>query len=224
MPDSNGNLQNNSRRTILFVITKLGIGGTEGHLIKILPILNKEDFIIKLFVIKSNDKFDNILREKGIEVNSGVTSRYTLIRVLLTIIKLLHHYRTVKPDLIHFFLPEAYIIGGICSFITPHSMLLMSRRSLNNYQKQHKLIKFIERLLHKRMDTLLGNSQAVANQLVLEGINKEKISVIYNGININGYQHKSENLKMQEKNKETNSNKIVLCPPQHYCMDSLMHF
>lgn len=40
----------------------------------------------------------------------------------------------------------------------------------------------LERLLHRRMDAVIGNSRAVVNDLAAEGIPSSKIRLIYNGI------------------------------------------
>ena len=50
----------------------------------------------------------------------------------------------------------------------------MSRRSLNNYQKKYFFIKFIEIILHQRMDYVIGNSQSIINQLKNDEFVSEK--------------------------------------------------
>ena len=60
----------------------------------------------------------------------------------------------------------------------------MSRRSLNLYMNNQPLIKKLELFLHKRMDAILGNSKAVVKELIEEGCEKSKVSLIYNGLDI----------------------------------------
>ena len=58
----------------------------------------------------------------------------------------------------------------------------MSRRSLNNYMNSKKIALKFEKILHQRMNVILGNSKAVANQLInIEGAPKNKVGLIYNG-------------------------------------------
>ena len=74
----------------------------------------------------------------------------------------------------------------------------MSRRSLNNYQKRHPLITPIERWLHGKMKVVLGNSQAVVEQLEGEGIAAERLGLIYNGVDLRTFKSsasKSESRK-----------------------------
>jgi glycosyltransferase involved in cell wall biosynthesis len=58
----------------------------------------------------------------------------------------------------------------------------MSRRSLNTYQRRHRLLARIERRLHSRMSAVVANSRAVLAELVIEGVAPERLGLIYNGI------------------------------------------
>ena len=50
-----------------------------------------------------------------------------------------------SPKIIHYYLPHAYLIGGFLSIFKGRKQLfLMSRRSMNNYQKKFFFIKLIE--------------------------------------------------------------------------------
>ena len=91
-----------------------------------------------------------------------------------------------KPDIVNFFLPQSYLIFGWASFFFKKINFLMSRRSLNDYQKKYLFIKFLEKILHKRMKYILTNSLAIKNQMVNdEGVSEDKVKVIYNSIKIN---------------------------------------
>ena len=64
-----------------------------------------------------------------------------------------------KPDAIHFLLPQAYILGGLTSLLFPKIKKIMSRRSMNYYQKKNFFYKYIEIFLHKKMDQIIVNSK-----------------------------------------------------------------
>ena len=61
---------------------------------------------------------------------------------------------------------------------------IMSRRSLSRYQRNWPAVARIERVLHRRMDAVTGNSRAVVNELISEGVPENKLRLIYNGIDI----------------------------------------
>ena len=57
--------------------------------------------------------------------------------------------------------------------------LIMSRRSLNTYQKNYFFCKSVEKFLHKKIDKILVNSSAIKNQLIKdEKVENKKIKLI----------------------------------------------
>ena len=91
--------------------------------------------------------------------------------------------RMFKPDIIHLYLPKAYLIGTLATIDYP-CIKIMSRRSLNLYQKDHKWLPWAERQLHKRMTVLLGNSSVVVSELIHKCGAPEKVGLIHNGVDL----------------------------------------
>ena len=58
----------------------------------------------------------------------------------------------------------------------------MSRRSLTDYRAKYPLLGAVERYLHRRTFGILGNSQAVIDQLTTEVDDRRKLALIHNGI------------------------------------------
>lgn len=88
----------------------------------------------------------------------------------------------------HFFLPEAYLVGSLCSMLAGGNHLrVMSRRSLNRYQDKNSFLAALERTLHGRMAAILGNSRAVVEELLEEGAPAERVGLIYNGVDISAF-------------------------------------
>ena len=70
----------------------------------------------------------------------------------------------------------------------------MSRRSLNFYQKKYFFIKWIEILLHKRMNFIIANSKCILNQLISEEyVNPNKCLLIHNGVSKKNIEKKISN-------------------------------
>ena len=177
------------RRSILYVIGTLDGGGAENHLCKISARLQKEGWQVNVFCLKKRGRLIPRLEAQGIHVHGidgapaspGLSNIRTLISASF---QLFRYLRRHKPDVVHFFLPHAYMVGGLISLMAGGSKRVMSRRSLNNYQSRHHwILGAIEKKLHKGMDVILGNSNAVAHQLRdLENVPDTKLNVIYNGI------------------------------------------
>jgi glycosyltransferase involved in cell wall biosynthesis len=90
--------------------------------------------------------------------------------------------RRRRPDVVHLFLPAAYLLGGTCALLAGQSAMVMSRRGLNGYQQKHPVLGWVERRLHRHVAVALANSRAVLAQLAEEGVPRERLGLIYNGV------------------------------------------
>jgi len=192
---------------ILYVIGSLDVGGTERHLSYILPKLLDRNFNPVVFVLTNRGGLADFLESKGVRVIAPFFSTSLnkfpkfLKRPLLLVSAIFSYIAFVlrwNPKIIHFFLPLSYLIGGLCSLFLGDRILIMSRRSLNYYQKRYPAISFIERLLHQRMNAVLANSIAVLNNLVDEGIPDARCGLIYNGIEVSKLNHCASRIATRE--------------------------
>lgn len=172
------------RTKILVIIGRLDLGGAEKHLLKILPSIDAATFLPSIYVFHSGGVLTESIADAGVRVIESPSKLKGILGILYTMIHLFNFLRKEKPDIIHYFLPEGYILGMFCSVASPHSKRIMSRRSLNNYQSKHLVLKRVEYFLHKYIDVALGNSLKVVKQLAEEGVSFNKIGLLYNGINI----------------------------------------
>jgi glycosyltransferase involved in cell wall biosynthesis len=178
---------------ILFVTAALDIGGTETHLVNLLPHLADEEFKPYVFSINGNGILGGELEQKGIKVFAtwGILKIRRLPRIfrallipLFSIITLVTLLIRLRPHVIHMFLPAAYIVGGLATMFSPVPVRIMSRRSRNYYQIRHPFATRLELILHRQMSILLGNSKKVIEDLKSESNEFAKIRLIYNGITL----------------------------------------
>lgn len=178
---------------ILYVIGDLDVGGAERHLVQILPELSKKGHKLVVYTMTKKGKLAPILEQAGIEVIEPVFASvlrkfWPIVRkpilLLVSTTSLLIVLARLSPSVIHFFLPESYLLGGLCSLAVGKRVRIMSRRSLNRYQLKHPLLARIERWLHPRMNAVLGNSKAVVQELKSEGVQADRLGLLYNGINL----------------------------------------
>lgn len=184
-------------RTILFVIGDLDVGGTEYHLVQILPRLARRGIRPLVYTLTRKSGLGSSLEASGIEViapplGSATRSMPRSIRRALllpvTMASLWSLMRTRRPEAVHFFLPQAYLVGAVCAILAGLPVRVMSRRSLNDYQRRHLVLPRLERRLHWHMSAVLGNSRAVIAQLVEEGVPQERLGLIYNGIELERFE------------------------------------
>ena len=180
-------------KKILFVIGNLDTGGAENHICQLLPLLKEKGIIPAVYTLTHKGRQSDQLESKEIPVYEPPHIKrlrkypFFIKKPLITVVTFLTLWRLIiktHPDIIHFFLPTAYILGGLCSLLTPVPKRIMSRRSLRVYSNNRPHVRLVERLLHRRMDLLLGNSRAVVKQLEEECTNHKKIRLIYNGVKL----------------------------------------
>ena len=98
------------------------------------------------------------------------------------------YIRASDVHVVHTILPNSYLVGGCASVLAGGRPLIMSRLSLNLYQREYRLIGFIERrVLHRRVKAAIGNSHAVLRDLREENIDESKLHLVHNGIDVRAF-------------------------------------
>jgi glycosyltransferase involved in cell wall biosynthesis len=174
------------RPRILVVTKKLALGGAERHLAGTLPDIRSRGLAIELFVLERGGELEEGLTARGVPISGAFRSLGRVPHLLVAAAALYRRIRTMRPDIVHFFLPEPYVLGALVAMIARQNICIMSRRSLANYQRKHPLLARIEHLLHRRMAALVGNSQAVVEELAGETRDRGKIGLIHNGLVLDG--------------------------------------
>ena len=171
-----------SRANLLVVVPKLVIGGTERHLLAVLPRLDPERFAVELVTTRGSGRLDEAMRQAGVPVTNAPLPLPGRAALPAALCALLWRFARRPPDIAHFFLPEAYLAGGFAAGLAPRCRRIMSRRSLNPYQAKHPRMARLERRLHAGMDAVVGNSESVVAELRVEGVPDERLVLIRNGI------------------------------------------
>lgn len=169
---------------VLVVIKKMVMGGAERHLAQLLPDLQRRGFAVELFVLERGGELEGQLESAGVEVSGPVRRAGRVVHLFVAATALYRRIRKTRPGIVHFFLPEPYLIGAMVAALARHPVCIMSRRSLAHYQHNHPWLGRMERVLHRRMTALLGNSRAVVDELVAEAGDRAKIGLIHNGVTI----------------------------------------
>ncbi len=173
---------------LTIVIEALDRGGAEWHLLQVLPRLRDRNFDVEVFCLHHRGELAGEMERRGVRViGTDVISSNLFLRVLHLVSKsgaLLLHLLRHRPDIVHFFLPAAYIFGAPAAVLSRCRIRLMSRRSQNRYHSYLFGTKLIERLWHRRMSAVIGNSRSVVRQLSEEGVPDSKLHLVYNGADL----------------------------------------
>jgi glycosyltransferase involved in cell wall biosynthesis len=207
-------------KRILYIIGSLRTGGTENHLSQIASGLTERNWKIDICLLSPYIEVNRSFLDDRIKIfrlpkllhENFLYKKFYFIRffvILFYSLLVLKVLLSKRPHFVHMFLPHAYIVGGFLSILCRVPVKLMSRRSMNVYQKKSRLIALCEKFLHKRMNKILGNSQAVVDELFFEGVENDKLQLIHNGINLDYFKF---NLSKSEVRKELNidKNKFVI--------------
>lgn len=194
----------NNNFDILYIIGDFNLGGTEKHLLYILPLIKKTGLNIGVYTFKEKGILAPEFKEKNIEIKTVFLSRYLLklpvffrkfFGFIINVIQLFIIIQVYKPRILHMFLPEAYILGSISSFFNKKIIKIMSRRSKNYYFRNNKIIKILESYFHKKTNCLLANSKSVHSDLYLECKDHKKIKILYNGVKLQSENRTNISLK-----------------------------
>jgi glycosyltransferase involved in cell wall biosynthesis len=167
---------------IVVVSSRLDVGGTERHIARILPALQRRGLDISLYVMERGGPLEADIAAQGVRVEGSWPGG--VLHWPKATLELARWLRRERPDVVHFFLPRPYVFGSLAAELAGHRLRLMSRRSLTVYRDKYPLLGGVERWLHRRTFGILGNSQAVMHQLATEVDHIGKLALVHNGIDL----------------------------------------
>jgi len=176
---------------VLFVIPSMEVGGTELHVASIAGALTTRGWKVAVYSA-ADGPVTRLLQANNVRLilppparelfdklpGSGI---FGLAAIALHLLGVLLKQR---PQVVHFFLPGAYLAGAPLAIVARSRVRVMSRRSLNRYQSRSRLVAPFERWLHRYMTAVLGNSRSVMKELEAEGVNAGRLGLIYNGLDL----------------------------------------
>lgn len=176
-------------RPLLVAIGSLNSGGAERHLLRVLPELRRRGWPVEVFCTYETGSLVDEMIFAGVPVFSpGFQNRnhraplHRLIRLAKSFKSLSAHIAGSRPSVVHSFLPEAHLVATSSALYARVPVRIMSRRSLNNYKQRRPTLALLEKMLQPAVSIAIGNSQAVVDQLLKEGFPRNKVRLIYNGI------------------------------------------
>jgi glycosyltransferase involved in cell wall biosynthesis len=170
------------RPDVLFVITDFQVGGTERQLSLLASALAKAGMTVAVFGFVDGPVRAELGRA-GVETILAAGAERSNGSLLTLPLAAAHLFWLMlrQPRIVHFFLPQAYLVGAPLAVLARIPVRVMSRRSLNTYRRW-RIVGFAERFCHGFMHAVIGNSRSVVEQLKAEGVAREQSGLIYNGL------------------------------------------
>lgn len=191
------------RIKVLFAIGTLELGGAERQLVELASRLDRSRFTPVVCVLGKEGPLADILRDRGVTVHflgmKRVRSRWR--RAMAAgrgAVRLWEIVRMERPLIFHGVLFNAYVMGAMVATAAGVPVVVASRRSLGLFKagKRHYLA--VERLTNRMTDLVIANSEAVRRDVIAqEGLDPERIVVIYNGLDPEAYTRTDESVRLE---------------------------
>lgn len=198
--------KNNKKIKICYLITGLNVGGAEMMLYRLIEKLDKTRYDIKVISIIPLGKVAEKIKKLQVEVISlEMRSKYDVF-VILRLVDLL---KKIKPVILHSYLFHANFLGRVAGKIAKVPIIISSIRNSKFGGKVRELaLKYTD----KYSDATTIVCQAAANRMIKRRVvSKEKLHVIYNGIEPElYYSNKNSKLELRKKMNIPLERKIIL--------------
>ncbi|MGL4534216.1 MAG: glycosyltransferase [Fusobacteriaceae bacterium] len=188
---------------ILHIITSMELGGAEkllselvliqkqlGHEVKVFQLYNKED----MFKIDSK------------------TSKYNSKKNILNVFEILKEIKLENYEIVHTHLLHAQFFTAIASFFDfVKRKYITTEHSTSNKRRMSNIFKYLDKFIFSRYSEIICISEGVKESLVawLEIKNKNKFSVVPNGVDIDKFKN-ANHLKKEGFFKKENDNILLV--------------
>ena len=181
---------------ILHILPNLSGGGAEKVCLQILIGLDKNKFKTYLLLFKDNDKQVGIIEKRQLE-RSGVkiiSLKKKYLFDFINFFQIIKNLNKIKADVLHCHL-GGDVYGPLASYFIKKPKIISTEHNINISEK--RLANFLKRLSVGRIDKILAVSKAVKRDAIKRyNIKKQKIDIVYNGVDLNYY-----NLKTKKRPK-----------------------
>ncbi len=171
------------KKKVLYIIYDANFGGGSRHLFDLITNLDSKNFETVLISKPSPiiDKLSDKFTVYPVEMKTRIDKK-SIKKIQEIIIK-------EKPDIIHLHSTRAGILGTIAAKKTNIPVVYTEHLFTKDYVPQNKLIHFAQihtyKILQNNITKVIAVSESVKEYLVNKKIfSKEKIEIIYNGINL----------------------------------------
>lgn len=169
---------------VLFMIDELDIGGTEQQIVELCRHIDRTRFEPHVCCFRYGRKAEEIA-SLGIPVHHEPKRLRADPGLVLRIAGLI---RREKFDIVQTYLWTANTWGRIAAHLAGTPVIVASERNVDIWEERYKRV--IGRCLARSTHAIIANSEAVRQYLLNRGgLDPDKVSTIYNGVNFDRFQH-----------------------------------
>lgn len=183
---------------LIHIIPTLDMGGAERLMVDIVKNLNPENFSVKIICLKRFGVWGLELKDFGVPLILLGQKRGLS---LFSLIKLIRILKQERPDIVHTHLFGADSYGALAARLAGVKYLVSTEHNLNYNDGFIK--NAVKILISKLFDKIIAVSSAVKDYIIKTYyIKTEKISVIYNGIEVNKFLEPRDRLGEVKNNQK----------------------
>jgi glycosyltransferase involved in cell wall biosynthesis len=164
---------------LLLLIPTLDRSGAEKQLTTLATHLPRDAFEVEVVALTRGGPYARVLADHQVPVTI-LNKRFRCDPLAYQRLKKLLRER--QPDLLHTWLFAANAYGRLAAGSKPRFPIVVSERCVDSWKGGWQL--WLDRRLAPRTARVVGNSQAVADFYIHQGIPREKLAVIPNGVEI----------------------------------------
>ena len=176
---------------VSYVIGSLAMGGAETQLVRLVNGLDRSRFTPSIVCLTQGGELEDVLspdvpviKLQGSRAASRPTrSRLMGMQILAPLVRSL---REQRPDVVHAYLPAAYVLGGLAAWLLRVRLIVAGRRGLTSIDVYKAAgWRVLARLANRVIDVYICNSRAVCDfAIAKESIPLKRLRVIPNGIDL----------------------------------------
>lgn len=166
-----------TKRLVLFTDSLIG-GGAQRQLVTLARELNANGYSVSVLTYSDKEQLASWLKEDGIPWS--VVKKNGALDIIF-IYKLFRYFRNHKTDLIISYLNTPNLWARVIGKLAGVKRIITSERNVDLDKSPFRLK--LEKILCRLSEKVVVNAHAIKAMLVENGIPKNKIDVIYNGLN-----------------------------------------
>lgn len=197
---------------IVFFTRSLTLGGAQTQLVLLAKELAKRGHDVKVFLFYREGQLLDALNDSGVEVVSlNKESRWDLLPFFFRLVK---EVKAFRPDVFNSYLTTSNIFAAVLKWFVPSIKVVWGIRAskvdTREYNFATRMSWYCEARLAKVADLIIVNSESGRCHIVALGFPKNKVRVIFNGINIDRFRPNPDYRNQTRKNLGIQGDEVLV--------------
>lgn len=172
-------------KKILIIINNLGVGGAERLVVEDINEMINRGVLVRLLTLKKENKY-SLFKDLNLDNKFWATIPFGSLLNIKSWWKVYRYISKERPDALIAHLWFSNFIGRIIGKVCGVKTIIIFEQNVYDNLKTKKMF-LADRLLQKLSSHIIAVSEAVKISLINHGINRNKIIVIRNSVNISKY-------------------------------------